>query len=83
MAPEYIEQILKPVSDIARNQSEGKYVTPDIVSGIEEKIGKHLLDRALYNTIKEGNFVVGKPSTLHYVCAGYELTRTFTARPPE
>lgn len=79
IAPEFMARILEPISDMARNQGEGKYVTPDVVHNIETQIGRHLLDRAFEDDVTRST----SPSDIrevHYKCPGYEFTRTITVK---
>lgn len=67
---------MKPISDIARNQSERKYVTPDIIRDVELQLSVHLLDKAFRDSVKAG-VVLENIGQVSYNCSGYELLRIF------
>jgi hypothetical protein len=75
---EYIEKALNPVSTMARNQAEGKYVTPDNVRDIESYLGSLLLDKAVRDAIDTKDFSADNIFGITYKCQQYEFSRTFS-----
>lgn len=73
---EYIEKALNPVSTMARNQAEGKYVTPDDVRNIEAQLGSLLLDKAFRDKIAKGA-TLESIGGVEYKCQQYKFSREF------